>query len=82
MTDKILSIANPMIGETALPDFGFSADESSEFMRISALDQLDGSLDGDVVSWSEQEMDMIGHQHEGMQEIAAFAAVVKKSFEE
>jgi hypothetical protein len=26
-------------------------------------------------------MDMIGHENEGMQEITAFAAVVKKSFE-
>ena len=35
MMNEIPSIANPMIGKSALPDFGFSPDESTEFVRVS-----------------------------------------------
>ena len=38
MMNEVLNIANSMIRESALPDFGFSSDESSEFMRVRALD--------------------------------------------
>jgi len=38
MVKEVLSIANPVIGESALPYFRVSPDESTEFMRVSALD--------------------------------------------
>lgn len=38
MVHKVLSIANPMIGKSALPHFGVSPDQSAERMRVSALD--------------------------------------------
>jgi hypothetical protein len=66
MMDEILSIANPMIGETALPDFGIATDERAEFVGVSAFDQLDSALDGNVLSRSKHEMDVIGHGNEGV----------------
>jgi hypothetical protein len=38
MMNEILSIANPMIGESVLPHFGISPDQSAERVRVSALD--------------------------------------------
>ena len=38
MMRKVLIVANPMIGESALPHFGVSPDQSAERMRVSALD--------------------------------------------
>jgi len=82
MMNEVLSIANPMIGESALPNFRVSSYESAEFMGVRALDQLDIALDGYVLSGSEQKTDMIGHKDEGVQGVAAFATVVIKSLEE
>jgi hypothetical protein len=82
MINEVLSIPNPMIGESALPHFRVSPNKSTKRVRVSALDQLDGALDRYILSRTEQEMDMIGHEDEGMQCIAAFATVVIKSLEE
>jgi len=59
MVRKVVRIANSMIGESALPYLGTSPANSAERMGVSALDQLDGALDGYVLSGSQQEMDMI-----------------------
>ena len=80
--NEVLSIANPVIGKSTLPDVRVAPDKSVERVRVSALDQLDGALDGYILSRCEQEMHMIGHKDEGMQTIPAFAAVVKECFEE
>ena len=40
MMHEINLIANPMIGESAFPDFLLSTDDASEFMRVRALDQV------------------------------------------
>jgi hypothetical protein len=45
MMHEINVVANPMIGESALPDFLIATDDAAEFMRVCAFDQLDGSLD-------------------------------------
>ncbi|MGB9203936.1 MAG: hypothetical protein WCB94_08160 [Terriglobales bacterium] len=82
MMNEVLSTANPMIGESALPHFRVSPDQSAERMRVSALDQLDGALDCHVLSRSKQEMNVIGHKDEGVQCIATFSTVVVKGLEE
>ena len=82
MMNEVLSIANPMIGESALPNFRVSSYESAEVMGVRALNQLDSALDGYVLSGSEQKMDMIGHEDEGVQQVAAFATIVIKGLEE
>ncbi len=37
MMNEVLSIANPMIGESALPDFGVAPDKGAEFMGVRAF---------------------------------------------
>jgi hypothetical protein len=82
MMNEVLNVADSMIGESAPPDFRVAPHERAEFVRVRALDELDGAFDGHARSRGKQEMDMIGHSNEGMQRVAPFAAVVRKSFEE
>ncbi len=53
MVDEILIIADPVIGESALPDFSLATEDGSEGMRIAAFDQLNSALDGHIVCGSE-----------------------------
>ena len=52
MMNEVLSVTNPMIRKPALPDFRVAADQRPKRMRISALDQLDGTLDGHILCGS------------------------------
>jgi hypothetical protein len=81
MMNEVPSIANPMISKPALPDFGFASDEGAKFMRVCALDELNGALNRYILSGSEHEMNVIGHKDEFVQQIAPFTAVAKESFE-
>jgi len=54
MVGKIFIIANPVIRESPLPDFAGSANHAAEGVRISALDQLHGMFERDVVSRGEK----------------------------
>jgi hypothetical protein len=82
MMSEVLSVANPMIGKSALPDLGLATDQRAQRVRVCALDQLNGTLDGYVMSGSKQEMDMIGHEYEGVQRVTAFSTIVVKGLEE
>jgi|GEM_PF-5385223 len=75
-------VANPVIGEPALPDFLVAPDAGSEFVRVGALDQLNSPLDGYVVRRSQQEMNMFGHDDESVQGIAPFATMPIECFQE
>jgi len=44
MVHEILVIANPVIGESSLPDFSFAGEDGPEGMRIATFDQLDRVL--------------------------------------
>jgi hypothetical protein len=77
MMDEILVIANSVIREAALPDIAFPEEDGSEGMGVSASDELDGALQGDIVRRSEQQMDVFGHDHERMQLEAAFASGIE-----
>jgi len=46
---EVLSITNPMIRETALPNFRLAPDQGAERMGIPSFDQLERALDGHVV---------------------------------
>ena len=81
MMNEITSIANPVIRKPALPHLALAPNERPERMRVSALDQLNCALDGDVLSRSEDEMDMIRHHDESVKQIPTFAPVMKQSFE-
>ncbi|MGB9197822.1 MAG: hypothetical protein WCB53_12950, partial [Terriglobales bacterium] len=67
--NEVPTVTNPMIRKSSLPDFRFSPDESSESVRISAFDELYGALDGYIGSRRVQEMYVVRHEHEGVQEI-------------
>ena len=67
MMHEINLIANPMIGESSFPDFLLSTDDGAEFMRVRALDQLNGPLDGYVDRGSQQEMNVFRHKDKGVQ---------------
>jgi hypothetical protein len=77
---EILGVANTMIGETALPDFAFPAEDFSEGVGVAALDKLDGVLDSYIMGRSQQKMNMLGHEDEGVELIAA--AITVESFQE
>jgi len=82
MICEILSVANPVVGETALPDFSFSAEDRSQGMRVTAFDQLDSVLKRHVFGGSEQKVGVLGHEDEGMDLVAAFAAISVESLQE
>jgi len=50
---KVLRIANSVIGKSAFPNFTFSADDTCERMRITALDKLNSVLKGYVIRRSQ-----------------------------
>ena len=63
MTLEILQIAHPMIRETRLPH----RESRLQPKGKSALDELHGSLQGDLWRGRQQSVHMIGHNHEFMQ---------------
>src|SRR5437879_3241950 len=66
----------------AIPNFSFSANDATEFMRVSNFDQLDCVLEGYVSGRRQQEMNVLGHEDEGMQFIVPLAAILVKCFQE
>jgi hypothetical protein len=50
-------------------------------MREAAFDELYGAFECNA-GWSQKEMDVIGHDDEGVKEISAFAPIVLKCIEE
>lgn len=56
--------------------FGFEAEGEASF------DELNGLFDGNVGSGREEEMEVVGHQDEGVDLIAAFGAVIVEELEE
>jgi hypothetical protein len=75
MMDEIHFVANPMIGESALPHLALPTNDSAQFMRICAFDQLNGPLDCHVHRGSQQEMHVLGHNNKRMQFVPALAAM-------
>jgi hypothetical protein len=82
MVSEILLVANSVVGKSSSPDLSFATEDCSERMRIAAFDQLNGVLKRYVVGGSEQEMNMFGHEDEGVDLKSAFAAISVKSFQE
>ena len=82
MMDEINFVANSMVGESSLPNFLTATDDGSEFMRVSTFDQLDCAFNRHVVRRSQKQMNVFRHDDEGVQVVAAFAAVPIKCFQE
>jgi hypothetical protein len=68
-------VADTMVGKSSLPDGKFGGEPVGE----AAFDELHRSFDGDV-GWSDDEVEMVGHDDVGVQQIAG--AVVVDGFEE
>src|SRR5215470_11740015 len=81
MMNEVPSIANPMIRKSALPHLRLAPNQCPKRMRVSAFDQLNRALDGDILSRSKYEMNVIRHHNESVKQIPAFAPIVKQSFE-
>jgi hypothetical protein len=64
--------------EALFPDghFGFEAEGEASF------DVLNGLLDGDVRGGGDEEMEVVWHEDEGVESVAAFGAVVVEELEE
>jgi low affinity Fe/Cu permease len=69
----IFGVANLVLVESTLPDSVTSFDGMSE----SSLDALHAAIDGVIVRGRDERVHVIGHDHKGMEEIAAFVAKVK-----
>lgn len=69
---EVARIFDAALCEAVFPNrrFGFETE------RESALDELHGLFDGDVRGRRDEEMDVIGHEDEGMDRIATLSAVV------
>jgi hypothetical protein len=74
---QFLKIADAMVGEAALPDWQIGA----KAMRKTTFDQADCSFEGNLLR-SEQQMNVVWHDYEGVQLEVALAAVVLEGFEE
>ena len=56
--------------------FGFETE------RESALDELDSLFDGDIRGRREDQVEMVGHENEGVELVALFGAVVAEELEQ
>jgi hypothetical protein len=82
MMHEVNLVANPMIGESALPDLLITANDRSEVMRTCALDQLEHPLDGYVVRGSQQQMDVFWHDDKRVQFVTAFTSIAVERLQE
>jgi hypothetical protein len=71
------SVANAVVGEASLPD-GLGRGEA---VGEASFDQAYGALEGDGLR-GDEEVNVIGHDDEGVEFIVAFGAVVLEGFEE
>jgi len=70
------SVADAVVGEASLPDGEFGGEAVGE----ASLDESDGAFEGFLRG--EEEMDVVGHDDEGVEFVVSFGAVVLKSFDE
>jgi len=74
VSGKVLSVANAMIGE--------SLDREAGRARVASLDELHGALDCRVGRRSDQQMYVVGHEHESMELKTSLPAVRVKGLQE
>ncbi len=73
----IVSVADAVVGEASLPD----GEGGVEAVGEAPFDEHHGSFEGDVL-WGKEEMDVVGHDDEGVETVVAFVAVMLEGFEE
>ena len=75
--EEVFAVSDSAIGEAALPDGKFGTQAAGE----AAFQQLHGAFERDVFG-CEKDVDVVGHDDEGVKFVVAFAAVVLKRVEE
>jgi len=70
-------VADAVVGEAPLPD----GEAGGEAVGEASFDELHRTLEGDGLR-GEQEVEVVGHDDEGVEEVVAFAAVVLEGVEE
>jgi hypothetical protein len=80
MRVKIRRVTNTMIRESSLPHFAFSP-LCSQRVRVASFDELDRTLQGYAGSWRQQQVDVFGHDDEGVQFESSLPAIVVESLE-
>ena len=70
------SVADAVVGEASLPDGEFGGEAVGE----ASLDESDGAFEGFLRG--EEEMDVVGHDDEGVEFVMAFGSVVLEGFDE
>ncbi len=78
---KGLSVKNAHFGEAFLPNWCSEPKFSSCPKREPSLDELQGALDGQVAFDCQQQMKMVGHDHEFMQAKFPLLAIVVQNAE-
>ena len=74
---EVIGIENDVVGEASLPGGEFRGEAPGK----SALDEVHDLRDGFVV-WSDEQVDVVGHEDKRVDFVVAFGAVVLECFEE
>ncbi len=77
MFKKVAAIADAVVGKSALPD----GVRDMETVGEAALDEHHCSFKGDVL-WGKKNMNVVGHDNEGVEAIVAVTTVMLERFEE
>ena len=75
--EEVFAVSHTAVSEASLPDRKFGTKAAGE----AALQELHGALECDVFE-CEKDMDVVGHDDEGVEFVMAFAAVVLEGVEE
>jgi hypothetical protein len=74
---EVPAVPDAMIGEASLPDGRLGG----QAMREAAFDKAYGSFEGDALR-GEDQVDVVGHDDEGMKFVVVFSAIVLEGFKE
>jgi len=75
MVDEVETIANPVIGESSLPNLSGSTDDCAEIVRVRTFDELDRTFNRNVPRGRQKKMNMLGHNDESVQGVSSLATI-------
>jgi len=81
MRDVVLSGAQSVIGEAALPNLSTEPQVNTCPARVAALDELQAPFQSDA-SRSKNEVKVIGHEGEVMEQVTLLGSIVQKNLQE
>lgn len=82
MAHVVIGISQAMIAEPALPHGKTEVQLLPNPVGRAAFDVLNSPLQSCALRWGENDVKMIGHEHEGVELIRLLIAVMKQGFEE